>query len=74
VLPLALIGLVTFVYYAETHHFSRMKILLNVIPFVLLLAGALSLRKRRSLLYYLSVIDGLMLAKAICGIIAITYF
>jgi hypothetical protein len=40
----------------------------------LLLIAGLSLHHRRSLIYYLSVIDGLMLVKAVCGIIAIIYF
>lgn len=73
-LPLAITGLIGFIFYAVTHYFSVMRIMLNCIPFVLLIAVALSLHRRRSLLYYLSVVDGLMLVKAVCGIIAITYF
>lgn len=73
-LPLSINGLVTFVYYGITHNFSGMKLLLNIIPFILLMLTAYSLRKRRSLLYYLVVIDGLMLVKAICGTIAMVYF
>jgi hypothetical protein len=73
-LPLSVIGLLSFILYATNHHFSAGRIILNTIPFLLLLWVAWSLRKRRPLLYYLSVVDGLMLVKAICGIIAITYF
>ncbi len=73
-LPLSIIGLVFFIWYAVTHHFHEMRIILNIIPFMLLAVVAYSLRRRRSLLYYLSVVDGLMLAKAICGTIAIKYF
>jgi 4-hydroxybenzoate polyprenyltransferase len=74
-LPLALIGLATFIGYAATHQFNWMKVVLNAIPFLLLIAVAVSLlRRRRSLLYYLIVVDGLMLAKAVCGIIAMLYF
>lgn len=72
--PLTIAGLVSFIVYAELHGFSLMKVLLNTIPFVLLVAAAFSLRKRRSILYYLIVIDGLMLVKALCGTIAILYF
>lgn len=72
--PLTLLGLASFLTYAMTHGFSFMKTILNIIPFVLLILGAYSLRKRRSLLYYLTVIDGLMLVKAICGTIAMLYF
>ena len=73
-LPLSVIGLGTFVYYAIRNHFHPMKVILNVIPFLLLLAVAYSLLKRRSIFYYLVVVDGLMLIKAICGTIAMVYF
>ncbi|MEI9809109.1 MAG: hypothetical protein WDO16_15290 [Bacteroidota bacterium] len=73
-LPLALAGLGTFIYYAITHQFNQIKLLLNVIPFVLLALVAWSLRRRRSILYYLVVVDGLMLIKALCGSIAMLYF
>ena len=74
VLPLSVLGLVSFVLYAETHKFNRIKLLLNVVPFLLLIIVAWSLRKRRSLLYYLCIVDGLMLAKAVFGSIAMKYF
>jgi hypothetical protein len=74
-LPLALTGLATFIYYASAHRFNWMKVMLNTIPFLLLIAVAVSLlRRRRPLLYYLVVVDGLMLGKAVCGIIAMLYF
>lgn len=73
-LPLVITGLITFILYAVMHNFSPVRVLLNCIPFVLLAAIVWSLRLRRSLLYYLSVVDGLMLIKAVCGAIAIIYF
>jgi hypothetical protein len=73
-LPLTILGLLSFIYYAQSHHFNQIKVLLNTIPFILLIVAAFSLRKRRPLLYYLIVIDGLMLVKAICGSIAMTWF
>jgi hypothetical protein len=74
-LPLALMGLATFIFYATTHQFNWMKVVLNIIPFLLLIVVAVSLlRRRRPLLYYLIVVDGLMLVKAVCGIIAMAYF
>lgn len=73
-LPLSIIGLAVFIWYAVTHHFHEMRIILNTAPFILSGLVAYSLRKRRSLLYYLSVVDGLMLVKAVCGTIAIKYF
>ena len=73
-IPLPVLGLFTFITYALTHQFSVMKIVLNMIPFILLLVAAVSLRKRRPMMYYHVVIDGLMLVKAACGIIAMLLF
>jgi len=73
-LPLTLLGLGSFIFYAGMHHFSLPKVLLNTIPFVVLAVTAFSLSRRRPIMYYLIVIDGLMLVKALCGTIAILYF
>lgn len=73
-LPLTLLGLFTFITYGLTHHFSTMKILINMIPFILLLFTAVALRRRRQVMYYHVVIDGLMLVKAACGITAMLLF
>jgi hypothetical protein len=72
--PLILLGLSTFIIYALSQDFSFGKILLNTIPFVLLVMVALSLLRRKSIFYYLIVVDGLMLVKGICGTIAMLYF
>ena len=66
-LPLCSIGLGTFLVYAFTHHFPLLRIVFNTIPFILLIFVAYSMSKRKSIIYYLAVIDGLMLVKAICG-------
>ncbi len=73
-LPLPVLGLFTFISYGLTHQFSPMKIVLNMIPFILLLLAGFSLRRRRPMMYYHVVIDGLMLVKAACGIIAMLLF
>jgi hypothetical protein len=73
-LPLTILGLISFIYYAITHQFHQIKLLLNVIPFISLIIVARSLYRRRSIMYYLIIIDGLMLVKAICGSIAMMYF
>lgn len=73
-LPLPVLGLLTFVYYAVSQNFHMVKILLNTVPFILLLVVAWSLRRRRPMMYYLVVIDGLMLVKAACGIVAMVFF
>lgn len=73
-IPLSVLGLGTFITYGLTHNFSAMKLVLNAIPFLLLFIVAYSLKSRRSIIYYLFIIDGLMLLKAICGSIAMYYF
>jgi hypothetical protein len=74
VIPLTIIGLGLFLAYGMTHQFSYVKILLNTIPFLLLILVSRSMHKPKSILYYLILIDGLMLVKACCGIIAMKYF
>ena len=72
--PLIILGLSTFIIYALSQDFSFEKIVLNTIPFVLLVMTALSLLRRKSIFYYLIVVDGLMLVKGLCGTIAMLYF
>lgn len=72
--PLSVAGMISFIYYAVSHHFQTGKLLLNMIPFLLLCVVAYSLRRRRSILYYLIIVDGLMFVKAICGIVAMIFF
>jgi len=72
-IPLSLLGLSSFILFGILRHFSLLKISLNVIPFILLIMVAYSLHKRKSIFYYLIVIDGLMLVKALCGITAMTF-
>jgi hypothetical protein len=73
-IPLCIAGLASFMYYAAIRGFSNEKILLNVVPFLLLIIVAYSLHRRKSIFYYLVVIDGLMLIKALCGSIAMICF
>jgi hypothetical protein len=74
IIPLSVIGLASFLIYAVLRDFSIPKIQLNIIPFILLIVVAYSLHTRRSVLYYLIIIDGLMLVKAICGSLATLFF
>jgi hypothetical protein len=74
IIPLCIIGLVSFISYAILRHFHVLKIGLNIIPFAALIAVAWSMHRRKSILYYLIIIDGLMLVKALCGTIAMLYF
>ncbi|HQQ95204.1 MAG TPA: hypothetical protein PLQ93_11660 [Bacteroidia bacterium] len=74
IIPLLLLGLASFVAFALLRHFHPLKIALNCLPFLLCTLVAFSLQKRKSILFYLLVIDGLMLVKAICGSFAMLYF
>lgn len=74
IIPLCVIGLISFISYAMLRHFHFMKIVLNIVPFAALIAVAWSMHRRQSILYYLVIIDGLMLVKALCGTIAMHYF
>ncbi len=71
VLPLTLLSWGLFILYAILWQLSLMRIVCNSLPFVLLLVIAYSLHKRKSILYYLAIIDGLLLVKALCGIAGI---
>lgn len=67
IIPLCLLGLGSFLLLAWQLHFPLLRIVLNTIPFICLLVVAFLLQQRRSIFFYLLVIDGLMLVKAICG-------
>ncbi|MET1055766.1 MAG: hypothetical protein ABWY16_10705 [Pedobacter sp.] len=68
-IPLLLLGMISLLVFANFEHFAPARILLNLIPFVLTLVVAYSMNKRKKIFYYLIVIDGLILVKALCGII-----
>jgi hypothetical protein len=70
IIPLTILGFVSFIAFALINHFPPIRIYFNAIPFMLLLLVAYSMHRRKSIMYYLMVIDGLMLVKAICGITA----
>jgi 4-hydroxybenzoate polyprenyltransferase len=71
-IPLSLLGLGTFIMFGIVRDFPVLRILINTLPFILLIIVAYSMHRRKSILYYLAIIDGLMLVKAICGSIGIT--
>ena len=67
-IPLLLIGLISMTAFAYAQHFGMKRFLFNLIPFTCFLIVAYSLQKRKSILFYLVVIDGLLFIKALCGI------
>lgn len=73
-LPLISIGLLAFTIFAFDKSFSIGHYLINLVPLLLLVWVAYSMHKRRPILYYLIIIDGLMLLKGICGIAGVLIF
>lgn len=67
-LPLSLTSFFSFLIFALLKHFFWLQIVINTIPFFLLLTAAASMQRRKGILYYLTVIDGLLFAKAAFGI------
>lgn len=68
-IPLSIAGLASYLGFAVLNHFSTWRMLFNTIPFVAAILVAYSLHHRRSIFYYLFIIDGLMILKAVCGIL-----
>ncbi|WP_025762535.1 UbiA family prenyltransferase [Dyadobacter tibetensis] len=70
-IPLLIVGLIALLLFAGYKHFAPLTIALNTLPFLCLLWVAFALHTPRKILFYLIVIDGLLLIKAICGILGI---
>ncbi len=73
-LPLISAGLMACLAFTYLKSYTPAQITLNCLPFFLLAGTAWSLQHRKKILYYLAVIDGLLLVKAICGIATIYCF
>jgi 4-hydroxybenzoate polyprenyltransferase len=67
-IPLLFIGIVSLLIFTYYKNFSALVIGVNLLPFLSLLYVAYSLQRPKKILYYLIVIDGLLLVKAVCGI------
>jgi hypothetical protein len=70
-IPLLLIGMLSLLIFTSYEHFPPLSIVLNLLPFLLTLLVACSMQHRKKIMYYLIVIDGLILVKALCGILAV---
>jgi len=73
IMPLAILGFVSFLRFTIYRQIGWERMLINSIPFVMLIIVSWSMQRRKSILYYLAIIDGLMLLKAACGIIGMYY-
>ena len=67
-LPLITIGLFSLIAFASVKNFPAVTILINLVPFVLLLMITRSLLQPHKIMYYLVIIDGVIFIKALCGI------
>ena len=74
VLPMSALILMATLRYSFLHGFTGYQILLNTIPLILLISVSYQMHQRKSILYYLAIIDGLIVVKAACGIIATLLF
>ena len=72
-IPLLVTGILSLSAFAYIMDFSLVRYLINLIPFVLTGLVAYSMNKRKKIFYYLIVIDGLILVKALCGILAMQF-
>jgi 4-hydroxybenzoate polyprenyltransferase len=74
VLPMSALILIATLRYGYLHGFTGYQILLNTIPLILLISVSYQMHQRKSILYYLAIIDGLIVVKAACGLIATLLF
>ena len=74
VVPLGALILMATLRYSYLHGFTGYQILLNTIPLILLISVSYQMYQRKSILYYLAIIDGLIVVKAACGLIATLLF
>jgi len=74
VVPLVALILLATLRYSYLHQFTGYQILLNTIPLILLISVSYQMHQRKSILYYLAIIDGLIVVKAACGLIATLLF
>lgn len=72
-IPLLVTGIVSLLVFANIEQFPASRIIFNLVPFVLTAWVAYSMNSRKKIFYYLIVIDGLIMVKAICGIIAMQF-
>ncbi len=72
-LPLLIVNVAVFTVFQFQQHFNIYQVILQAVPYVLLLMVIAWNRQPKSLLYYLAGIDGLMLLKALCGIASILF-
>lgn len=71
IIPLTVVNLVIFFIFQHQEKFSSWQTILQLIPYFLLILVLIKHRQQKGLLYYLVAVDGLLFAKAVCGITSI---
>lgn len=70
IIPLCLLGIAACFAEASLYQFTRVQSALSILPFALIIPVTYHVSSRRSIFYYLIIIDGLMMLKALCGMTA----
>lgn len=72
-IPLSVVGMASILAFTHYRHLGILPISILLIPFILLLVVSYSMYRQKSIFYYLIVIDGLVMLKAVCGILAMQF-
>lgn len=73
IIPLLLIGVSALATFFYARDMGLIAFSINLLPFILLITIAYSMHRRKNILFYLVVIDGVLLIKAICGIVGMQF-
>ncbi len=73
IVPLAFLSFVVLYTFLQLQGRSTAAVIVQLLPYVLLLLCLQNISERKSLFFYLAGIDGLMFLKGVCGIISIIY-
>lgn len=71
IFPLIFLNIVAFFLFQSQQNFSFLQMLVQLVPYMLLIFIIAKYRQGRGLLYYLAAVDGLVFLKALCGIVSI---
>lgn len=74
IVPVGILSLVVLFLFQRQEKFSAVQSAIQLIPYLLLMLVIIKHRQQKSVLYYLVVVDGLVFAKALCGITSILFF
>lgn len=73
IVPVTILSLIVFFFFQKQEQFSPQQTIMQLIPYLLLIWVMVTHRQKKSVLYYLVAVDGLLFAKALCGIISILF-